>query len=126
MKTVGLLLYLLFILPVLGQSIEDDDIVIATVGDDSITRGEFVNRLLMTIWPEKHRKGYLNEIKRQFLYSMIAERLLAKEAERVSSDRMHTEQNSSKILKLNTRWISSTETKFTDLSVPRNRIFERL
>jgi parvulin-like peptidyl-prolyl isomerase len=86
MKTVGLLLYLLFILPGLGQSIEDDDIIIATVGDDSITRGEFVNRLLMTIWPEKHRKGYINVIKRQFLYSMIAERLLAQEAERVSSD----------------------------------------
>jgi parvulin-like peptidyl-prolyl isomerase len=85
MKIVGLFVFALFIISAHGQSVDDADPVIATIGDEVITREEFVNRFLMTIWPDKHRKGYLNEIKRQFLYSMIAERLLAMEAARAAA-----------------------------------------
>lgn len=55
---------------------------VARVGPAEITRDEFRNRFELTPWPGKHRAEFLDVIKEEFLYSMIAERLLALEAER--------------------------------------------
>jgi len=53
---------------------------VARVGDEVITAEEFRTRFEMTVFPGKHKKGYLNTIKQRFLYGMIAEKLLAIEA----------------------------------------------
>lgn len=64
----------------IGQDGFDTDTPVARVHDDIITAEEFRWRFEMTIWPGKHKKGYLNTIKQRFLYGMIAEKLLAMEA----------------------------------------------
>jgi peptidyl-prolyl cis-trans isomerase C len=53
---------------------------VARIGNEIITAEEFRWRFEMTVWPGKHRKGYLNTVKQRFLYGMIAEKLLAMEA----------------------------------------------
>jgi hypothetical protein len=63
-----------------GQDGYDSNTPVARVHDDVITAEEFRWRFEMTIWPGKHKKGYLNTIKQRFLYGMIAEKLLAMEA----------------------------------------------
>lgn len=54
---------------------------VARIGNEVITAGEFRWRFEMTIWPGKHKKGHLNTVKQRFLYGMIAEQLLAMEAQ---------------------------------------------
>lgn len=68
--------------PEADSQIHDGDVPVARVGPTEITRDEFRQRFELTPWPGKHRRGFLDVIKEEFLYSMIAERLLALEAER--------------------------------------------
>ncbi len=63
-----------------GQDGFDPGAPVARVHDDIISAEEFRWRFEMTIWPGKHKKGYLNTVKQRFLYGMIAEKLLAMEA----------------------------------------------
>jgi parvulin-like peptidyl-prolyl isomerase len=66
----------------------NEDAVVARVGSAEITAREFRERFELTPWPGKHEHGFLDVIKEQFLYAMIAERVLAFEAanEGYSSD----------------------------------------
>jgi peptidyl-prolyl cis-trans isomerase C len=66
----------------------NEDAVVARVGSAEITAREFRERFELTPWPGKHKHGFLDVIKEQFLYAMIAERVLAFEAasEGYSSD----------------------------------------
>jgi len=67
----------------LGNAQTDDgEVPVARIGPTEITRNEFRQRFELTPWPGKHRTGYIDMIKEDFLYSLIAERLLALEAER--------------------------------------------
>lgn len=61
---------------------DDGDIPVVRIGPAEITRDEFRKRFELTPWPGKHREEFLDVIKEEFLYSLIAERLLALEAER--------------------------------------------
>lgn len=75
----------IFISWVTGLSVaqtDDGDVPVARIGPTDITRDEFRKRFELTPWPGKHREGFLDVIKEEILYSMIAERLLALEAER--------------------------------------------
>jgi len=77
---LGLLILWMFVTVDLYSQI-DDDIIVARVGSAEITAREFRERFELTPWPGKHKKGFLDVIKEQFLYAMIAERVLAFEAE---------------------------------------------
>ncbi len=61
---------------------DDGDVPVARIGPAEITRDEFKKRFELTPWPGKHRSEFLDIVKEEFLYSLIAERLLALEAER--------------------------------------------
>jgi parvulin-like peptidyl-prolyl isomerase len=62
-----------------AQSIPDDAII-ARVGDERITVGEFRARFALGVFPYKDQERLLPVIRVQFLYSLIAERLLMAEA----------------------------------------------
>ncbi len=64
----------------------ENDAVLATVGDDEITVGEFRARYALTVFPYKDQERLTPVVRRQFLYAMIAERLLAQEARRLGFD----------------------------------------
>ncbi|MEW6512204.1 MAG: hypothetical protein AB1428_14735 [Bacteroidota bacterium] len=57
------------------------DAPIAKAGDTYITEGEFLRRFELLPGFGRHRKGRLEEAKAEILYSLIAEKLLAQEAE---------------------------------------------
>ena len=63
-----------------------DDAVLARVGGEDITVGEFRARYALTVFPYKDREHLRPVVMRQFLYSMVAERLLAAEARRRGYD----------------------------------------
>ncbi|MFA6234598.1 MAG: peptidyl-prolyl cis-trans isomerase [Bacteroidota bacterium] len=75
------------LLPVLlsAQSISDDA-VLASVGNEQITVGEFRMRYALTVFPYKDQERLAPVIKVQFLYSLIAERLLMAQAQRLGFD----------------------------------------
>ncbi len=81
------LFFIFFIAPAILYSTDsrqdefDRNAPVARIGNEIITAEEFRWRFEMTIWPGKHKKGYLNTIKQRFLYGMIAEKLLAMEAQ---------------------------------------------
>ena len=50
---------------------------LAMVNGEPITRNQFINRFELTIYPGKGLNSDLSEVKKQFLYSMIAEKLLS-------------------------------------------------
>ncbi len=77
----GILILLLF-LPSGLYTQTDDDVIVGRVGTAEITAREFRERFEMTPWPGKHKHGFLDVIKEQFLYAMIAERVLSFEAEK--------------------------------------------
>ena len=85
MKYATLLLIIAFPLILRAQPVPDDA-VLATVGDDRITVGEFRARYALGIFPYKDLERLAPVIKVQFLYSLIAERLLAAEARRRGFD----------------------------------------
>jgi hypothetical protein len=59
----------------------DDDAVVGTVGSVEVTAREFRQRFELSPWPGKDKKGFLDVIKEHFLYAMMAEKVLALEAE---------------------------------------------
>lgn len=79
MKHATLLLLLAFPLILSAQPVPDDA-VIATVGEDPITAGEFRARYALGVFPYKDQERLAPVVRLQFLYSLIAERLLAAEA----------------------------------------------
>jgi len=50
---------------------------IAKVGDKAITVRDFIERYELTVWRGKEKKTQVDKNKLEFLYSMIAEKLLA-------------------------------------------------
>lgn len=55
---------------------------LASVNGSSITSGDFLTRFEMSLYPGKDDPTMLEKTKREFLYSMIAEKLLARAAAR--------------------------------------------
>lgn len=73
-----LFIFLLFAQFVLGQSnfkIRND--TLAKVGNKIITARDFIERYELTIWQGKEKRTQIDKNKLEFLYSMIAEKLLA-------------------------------------------------
>ncbi len=60
---------------------------LAKVGDKSITVRDFIERYELTIWRGKEKKTQVEKNKLEFLYSMIAEKLLALEALELGLDK---------------------------------------
>jgi hypothetical protein len=63
------------------------DAVVATVDGVAITRGEFLSRYSLGIFPYKDLERLGSVVKRQFLYALIGEKLLAAEAGRRGVDK---------------------------------------
>jgi len=83
-------LYVMLLLlypPALLQAQENETLV--TVDGSVITRQEFESRYALSIYPLKDVERLVPVIKRQFLYSLIAEKLLAAEARRLGYDSEH-------------------------------------
>lgn len=81
MKPVALILFLALPLVLRSQPVPDDA-VLATVAGDVITAGEFRARYALGVFPYKDQERLAPVLRLQFLYSLIAERLLAAEARR--------------------------------------------
>ena len=64
----------------------EDEAVLATVGNDVITVEEYRARYALTVFPYKDQERLTPIVRRQFLYALIAERLLAQEARRQGFD----------------------------------------
>jgi len=65
---------------VFAQSDRDTDRQLAKVGPKVITAKEFLERYELLPWPQRHRKNAADALKLEFLYALIAEKLLAAEA----------------------------------------------
>ncbi len=77
----------LYLLPLIAAAqVVPDDAVLATVGDEQITAGEFRARYALSVFPYKDQERLIPVIKVQFLYSLIAERLLMAEAKKRGFD----------------------------------------
>ncbi len=81
-NAVILLFLIVFLSAGAGAQPDGDDVPVARIGPTEITRDEFKKRFELTPWPGKHRTEFLDVIKEEFLYSLIAEKLLSLEAER--------------------------------------------
>ncbi|MCB2205923.1 peptidylprolyl isomerase [bacterium] len=90
MRFITIWLILLAPVVLLAQGVPDeavpDEAVLARVGDAGITAGEFRLRYALSVFPYKDQAGLTPVVKRQFLYSLVAERLLASEARRLGYD----------------------------------------
>jgi parvulin-like peptidyl-prolyl isomerase len=77
----------LFSVPLLAQSSSQlPTDTIATVGTDVINASDFLERFELMPWPMKDNKSRIEYTKQEFLYSMIAEKLLAFEATNLGVD----------------------------------------
>ncbi len=86
-------MYIRFLIPVITASVfsilagtivyaqADDGTVVGRVGSTEITAREFRQRFELTPWPGKNKEGWLDVVKEQFLYAVLAEKALALEAE---------------------------------------------
>ena len=74
-------------LAILTAAHAQDTTIVARVGDAVITQGEFVSRYALGIFPYKDIERLEPVVRRQFLYSLIGEKLLAAEARRRGVDR---------------------------------------
>jgi hypothetical protein len=74
-----------------AQKAEDNDVV-ARIGSLRITAAEFEQRFNLNPQLEMHRKAQMEANKRVFLYGLIAEKLLALEAEELGLDTARTVQ----------------------------------
>jgi parvulin-like peptidyl-prolyl isomerase len=63
------------------------DDTLAKAGDKIITTRDFIQRYELTVWQGKERKTQVDKNKLEFLYSMIAEKLLALEALELGLDK---------------------------------------
>jgi parvulin-like peptidyl-prolyl isomerase len=80
---LSFLLAIILALPATGQQREVDfDAVLARVGDHEITVRDFIERYESTPWIGRERRGLEERHKIEFLSSLIAETLLAIDAER--------------------------------------------
>lgn len=68
-------------------AVPDDDAILATVGEERITVGEFRMRYALGVFPYKDQAGMAPLIRVQLLTSLIAERLLSSEGRRRGFDR---------------------------------------
>ncbi len=78
--TCWLLLIMASVIPSLAQDSPLPTDTIATVGTDVINGTDYLERFELMPWPLKDDKARIEYTKQEFLYSMIAERLLAFEA----------------------------------------------
>ncbi len=85
------LLFLVSLQEILPQtwfkSVEIANDTLAKVGNKSITVRDFIERYELTIWRGKEKKTQVEKNKLEFLYSMIAEKLLALEALELGLDK---------------------------------------
>jgi parvulin-like peptidyl-prolyl isomerase len=85
MKNAVCILLLVLACPLLAQE-PDAATVLATVGEEPITVGEFRARYTLGVFPYKDQPGMAPLVRVQFLYALIAERLLMAEARRRGVD----------------------------------------
>jgi hypothetical protein len=85
MKIVLTILLLISPSMLVAQTLSDGE-VLARVGGEEITVGEFRARYALGVFPYKDQERLTPVIKTQFLYSLIAERLLMVEARRLGFD----------------------------------------
>ncbi len=85
MKTFLCILLLIGPLRLVAQTPSDDE-VLARIRGEEITVGEFRTRYALAVFPYKDREYLAPAVKLQFLYSLIAERLLMIEARRLGFD----------------------------------------
>lgn len=69
------------------RPVEISNDTLARVGSKSITVRDFIERYELTIWPGKEKKTWVDKNKLEFLYSMIAEKLLSLEALELGLDK---------------------------------------
>jgi peptidyl-prolyl cis-trans isomerase C len=86
-STLPILVLILCTSAALAQPLLPGDEVLATVNGRAITRTELEQRLTLSIFPYKDQRRLADLIPRQFLLSLIAERLLADEARARGIDR---------------------------------------
>ncbi len=88
MKIILLLLFFLTFSSILfsQQNEIDDNRVVARAGSENITAEEFKDRFDFSPHPIKNPKDDTLQIKREFLYTLIAEKLLAQKAKMMSLD----------------------------------------
>ncbi len=96
-----------------GSTRKDD--TLATVDGVPITGDEFMNRFEMSLYPGKDDPSTLEKTKREFLYSMIAEKLLSKAAGRSE----HPYTGSEDVLKKDLEDIFMRDALFIKEIVPR-------
>src|SRR5438093_1115469 len=66
--------------PARSQPAAGKNSTVGRAGEIFISKDEFIRRFEMLPAPNRHRRGRLEEEKLTFLYSLIAEKLLAQEA----------------------------------------------
>jgi hypothetical protein len=84
-KTFSVPLILFFISIFLTNTLFAQNDTLAIVNGEPITRDEFISRFELTVYPGKGLNADLDTVKRDFLYSMVAEKLLANQAAMSSS-----------------------------------------
>ncbi|MCX8009898.1 MAG: hypothetical protein N3A61_01995, partial [Ignavibacteria bacterium] len=89
-------LLLIFILS--KKSFAINDSVLVDFGSKKITLEEFVKRFELTPWPRREIKSFSEDQKTEFLYSLIAEKLLSIEAENNSLDTAYNLRTANKLI----------------------------
>jgi parvulin-like peptidyl-prolyl isomerase len=72
-------MFVLVLQEVDAQGLKDPERAVAKVGPDVITVKEFIERYEFLPWPQRHKKNSTEALKIEFLYALIAEKLLAAE-----------------------------------------------
>lgn len=81
------LLSIFTVLPIMAQQDLSPATPLAKVGEQTITAGEFVSRYELTPGLQRHGRGKTEENKQEFLFTLIAEKLLAQQARKEGIDR---------------------------------------
>lgn len=90
LSSVPLIIFFISIL--LTNSLFAQNDTLALVNGDPITSDEFITRFELTVYPGKGLNADLDEVKREFLYSMVAEKLLANKSSMSSSGQDSNEE----------------------------------
>jgi parvulin-like peptidyl-prolyl isomerase len=91
---ITIVVLIIYISPVYAQSVENHGSYIARAGTMFISEEEFLKRYELLPGQHRNRRGNVEESKLAFLYSLVAEKLLAQEAVERHIDQDTTFQNS--------------------------------